>query len=616
MSLYYENNEPTEVKEAYMNNKKVWSVYKGNSIVWSFKYNYTRIKMFEHTSIHGDLSNITHLRFFDMRNKGLNDTIKGYEDWTNHLTHCRNVYIHRYVYDENSGLHNGDVYSCTNNFEFDDGIEEYSPFLAQWAFGEYLELDTNAIPYTYFIKNVDSPDGVDRVDTTMPYEFFNGIFRNCMSMAYSFDSQRNMKGKAVCGLKTKNMASCYGNCQNLTTAVCGPNVINMAYCYNHCYSLENAAASGPNVVNMKSAYEYCNNLKYAACGDNVIDMSGCYEHCKNLLTSACGERVENMYYAYYYCNSIEHAECGNNVIDMHSAYNKCTNLISGVVGASVQNGNHAFNDCRNLIDINWHCTAPINMNWMFRNCRNLRTFGVSEQAVAMSSAYYNCFNLIGSVRIPQNVTEANHTFYNCRNIDSAVVESSKLNVLNRTFHYCSNLTSISFDCFTTGITGLYSTFSGCSNLASFYGGYGNFCDVIDMPFAFSDCQSLHMTPIIPTHVVNMADAYYNCQNMYGHVYMPGTIKNIRYAFYNTCVTDITFSEIDGYDHNTQYYEFSSFISAAKEIVEKRGTVTIHCPSGSHVLNMVMNAYDFYEHDYANNTSTYTGHNEAYNIDLA
>ena len=613
MSLYYENGEPTKIGKAYSENKQVWLVYKGDNLVWSFKEDYASMKLSDDTYKTWYFTNGHSVRFYDMRNVGLTPEIKSYKDVTNHKKHCKNVYAKTYNLLEDGSYKETGIYSCTGNFVFDyeDVDENLFPACGVIPYGvPLLNIDTNSINYTYYVKNDNSPSGIDRIDTIRDYSFFNGLFKNCINMHGSFEEQKRLTGKAVCGALTKDFADCFRECDSISEAVCGPSVINMVATYEGCGNLTGSAACGPSVVNMEHAYKDCSNLTQAACSDSVVNMVSTYERCYNLTGyAACGSSVENMHATYYWCRNLQLGVCGENVKDFSSAYEGCSNLLDCNIGNNVTNMRKSFCQCKNLISTSGRSDLVENMRSCFYECYNLQTFYMSNSAVDIGYCYHYCSNLLGDVYIPGNTVNAEWAFYRCSNIRSADIKSSKISSMQKTFTDCKSLKQVTMGVRTDTIKSMSETFAGCSNLTYLSLSDSSFSNVKKMDGCFSGCSNLRMHCIIPPNVEDLSQAYDGCKNVYGSVVLPETFTSIYYAFRDTGITSITFPRVA----SKGYVYRGGFIDRSQDIINRYGTVTIYCPAGAGILESIKEEYNFYKND--NGTIVYTGHNNAYDIDL-
>ena len=613
MSLYYENGVSTKIDKAYSENKQVWLVYKGDNLVWSFKEDYASMKLSDSTYKTWYFTNGHSVRFYDMRNVGLTPEIKSYKDVTNHKKHCKNVYAKTYNLLEDGSYKETGIYSCTGNFVFDyeDVDENLYPACGVIPYGSpLLNIDTNSINYTYYVKNDNSPSGIDRVDTIRDYSFFNGLFKNCINMHGSFATQKKLTGKAVCGALTKDFADCFRDCASISEAVCGPSVVNMASAYENCSNLTGSAACGPSVVNMEHAYKGCSNLTQAACSDSVLNMRSTYEKCYNLTGyAACGSSVENMHATYYWCRNLQYGVCGENVKDFSSAYEGCSNLLDCNIGNNVTNMRKSFYQCKNLISTSGKSDIVENMRSCFYECYNLTTFFMSNSAIDIGYCYHWCENLQGDVYIPENTVNAEWAFHRCSNISSATIESSKISDMHNTFRYCNNLKQATISVSTENIKDMTRTFSGCKSLTSLSLSDSSFSNVKKMEECFSGCSNLRMQCIIPPNVEDLGQSYDGCENVYGSITLPETFTSIYYAFRDTGITSITFPNVD----SKGFFDRGGFIDRSQDIINRYGTVTIYCPAGAGILESIKDEYNFYKND--NGTIVYTGHNNAYDIDL-
>ena len=613
MSLYYENGVATKIGKAYSENKQVWLVYKGDNLVWSFKEDYASMKLSDDTYKTWYFTNGQSIRFYDMRNVGLTPEIKSYKDVTNHKKHCKNVYAKTYNLLEDGSYKETGIYSCTGNFVFDyeDVNENLFPACGVLPYGSpFLNIDTNSINYTYYVKNDNSPSGIDRVDTIRDYSFFNGLFKNCINMHGSFKTQKKLTGKAVCGALTKDFANCFRECVSISEAVCGPSVVNMASAYENCSNLTGSAACGPSVVNMEYAYKRCKNLTQAACSDSVVNMLSTYERCENLTGyAACGSSVEDMHATYYWCRNLQYGVCGENVKDFSSAYEGCSNLLDCNIGNNVTNMRKSFYQCKNLISTSGKSDLVENMRSCFYECYNLQTFYMSNSAIDIGYCYYWCENLQGDVYVPENTIHASYAFARCSNISSADIKSSKISDMHDMFSRCTNLKHVTISGSTENIVNMTGTFFECSNLTSLSLSDSSFSNVKIMEGCFSGCTNLRMQCIIPPNVESLESAYSGCENVYGSVVLPETFTSIYEAFEDTGITSITFPNVGSKSWLGRF----RFISRSQDIINRYGTVTIYCPAGAGILESIKEEYNFYKND--NGTIVYTGHNNAYDIDL-
>lgn len=153
------------------------------------------------------------------------------------------------------------------------------------------------------------------------------------------------------------------------------------------------------------------------------------------------------------------------------------------------------------------------------------------------------------------------------------------------------------------------TFSGCKSLTSLSLYDSSFSNVKKMGECFSGCSNLRMQCIIPPNVEDLGGAYDGCENVYGSITLPETFTSIYYAFRDTGIKSITFPNVG----NKSWLDRKGFITRSKNIINRYGTVTIYCPAGAGILESIKDEYNFYKND--NGTIVYTGHNNAYDIDL-
>ena len=81
----------------------------------------------------------------------------------------------------------------------------------------------------------------------------------------------------------------------------------------------------------------------------------------------------------------------------------------------------------------------------------------------------------------------------------------------------------------TGLSSLYYTFRGCSNLTE----VGNIPNsVTNMEYTFYSCSSLVNAPIIPEGVTNMSNTFYYCTRLVDAPTIPDSVTNMYGTFYN------------------------------------------------------------------------------------
>ena len=284
-------------------------------------------------------------------------------------------------------------------------------------------------------------------------------------------------------------------------------------------------------------------------------------------------------------------------------------MIDCNIGNNVTNMRKSFINCKNLISTYGKSDLVENMRSCFYECSNLQTFYMSNSAVDIGYCYYWCSNLLGDVYIPGDTVNAEWAFYRCSNISRASIESSKISSMQKTFTDCTSLKQVTMGVRTDTIKDMSETFAGCSNLTYLSLSDTSFSNVKKMGSCFSGCSNLRMQCIIPPNVEDLDEAYDGCENVYGSVVLPETFTSIYKAFKDTGITSITFPNVGS---KSWVYRFR-FISRSQDIINRYGTVTIYCPAGAGILESIKEEYNFYKND--NGTIVYTGHNDAYDIDL-
>ena len=175
---------------------------------------------------------------------------------------------------------------------------------------------------------------------------------------------------------------------------------------------------------------------------SIIDMGEFFTQCSLLTEPYCGRFTTNMYNCYCYCYNLRNAVCGPRVIDLTNTYAQCSNIITPACGDSVVKMNNAYTACSNLRSVNIGPNVRY-ANGAYAYCNNVLgnvTFG--ENINAVSSIFYNCYQLSKINGCFHNIYYGNEAFYN---LFDTVFENIYLNNLRygyRMFQYCRNLTEI------------------------------------------------------------------------------------------------------------------------------------------------------------------------------
>lgn len=205
-----------------------------------------------------------------------------------------------------------------------------------------------------------------------------------------------------------------------------------------------------NMRNIQSMFAECQNLQTVnfGLGSNVYNLASMFSECTNLTS----------------VNLTTHINDTTPVISTQSMFSKCTNLThinitSQTNNIRYENTSSMFSGCTNLTSIDFasnlfeytESTAS-----MFSGCTNLASIGGMSDinlnnCASISSMFYNCFNLTGSINLNVLSPELG---YSIRNVFA-----------NSGFeHIALNINSIETASYTINISNII---SGCDNLKTF-----------------------------------------------------------------------------------------------------------------------------------------------------
>ena len=126
-------------------------------------------------------------------------------------------------------------------------------------------------------------------------------------------------------------------------------------------------------------------------------------------------------------------------------------------------GYGAFSNCTSLDNVIFP-EGETDFEFVFDNCKSLKTVKLPESAEKLWNTFYACTSL-ESVTIPANVTEFDIVFERCTNLKEVIFEGNKIKEIGHSsFISCSSLESIVIP---DGVEKLGAfTFNGCSSLKS------------------------------------------------------------------------------------------------------------------------------------------------------
>lgn len=217
-------------------------------------------------------------------------------------------------------------------------------------------------------------------------------------------------------------------------------------------------------------------------------------------TVACTKTTGSSW-AFYGCESLASLDLSNfdfsNCINLSNMFENCysleTLLLPTNFGTNTQvtSFNNVFSNCCSLkeLDLSGMCLTRYNYEYMFNNCRNLETIGLTDMNITFSSTspkfdkmfydcqklalnsvtfnldcsgtygidfsdvFYNCQNikkislLRTSASYPNKDYKFNRTFYNNKSLEEVVITAPRFSYMsecNSTFYGCEKLKNLTF----------------------------------------------------------------------------------------------------------------------------------------------------------------------------
>ena len=123
------------------------------------------------------------------------------------------------------------------------------------------------------------------------------------------------------------------------------------------------------------------------------------------------------------------------------------------------------------------------------------------------------------------ITSLYQTFMGCSNLTKAPVIPSSVTNLEYTFAYCSSLTTAPV--IPSNVTNLEYTFQGCTNLTT---APVISSSVTSLSNTFRGCSSLAKAPVIPSSVTNLEYTFYGCSSLTTAPDIPVGVTNLSWTF--------------------------------------------------------------------------------------
>ena len=391
-----------------------------------------------------------------------------------------------------------------------------------------------------------------------------GMFRGCSSLPVL-----NLNAWNTGSLEDASNA--FENCRALTTLrITDWNVQNLQNLFSFlsgCRSLTQLDISNwvlTSISNLERMCYDCNslssfNMNTTYIRDNAVSsMTYMFYQCTNLTDIPIDFYIKGTAnYVFAFCTSLTSLQ---NIYVMNSTtsmqiFRNCSLLetIEKITFTNCNNISNTFMGCSALTTINsftvTNSSGNTNMQNFFNDCNNFTTLNNSSIDSSVNNLYY-CFNGCTSLTTLDltnwDITKCEtlaYAFNNCSELTRIIVgpnwNTSKVKNFNSTFSGCAKLLIVPVLDLTsaTDITGIC---NGCKRMTKIDGMESttyNSSKVINMQYAFYDCNSLLYLPVLNTSSVSNASyAFFNCTSMTGEPlsgsYWNSSISSYAYCFYN------------------------------------------------------------------------------------
>ena len=410
-------------------------------------------------------------------------------------------------------------------------------------------------------------------------------FKNCSSltaapaipdsvtnMSKTFENCQSLTTVPAIPDSVTNMTETFEGCTALTNAPAIPSsVTNMSYTFCYCTSLVTAPAIPSSVTNMQGTFKDCISLTTApVIPDSVTDMSQTFENCQSLTAApAIPSSVTNMSYTFWSCILLTTAPViPDSVTRMTETFEGCTALTNApIIPNSVTNMFGTFTGCT-LLD--YKPIIPINVttsDYCYQNVTTRNWKGTEEQLGYFNShcpddcevqvynsdrvTYeYSIYNIdITTLStylagLDANTAATAYKIYirslttsNVSDIKTALISNNQKYVdLSYTiipsgsawdylFQFCNTL--VVSPNIPTGVTNLNGTYSGCSSMQKSPVIPNS---VTSMQETYMYCSSLDEAPIISSGVTNIRSTFYGCSSLIDSPVLPNGATNLYQTF--------------------------------------------------------------------------------------
>ena len=424
---------------------------------------------------------------------------------------------------------------------------------------------SSAINMNYMFENCTNLVSVNGINSFVMdnVQTIYSMFRGCKSLVNIDLNNWNTP-------LLEDASSAFENCDALeTVAINNWNVSNLQNLYSflsNCVSLKQLDVSSwvlTSITNLERMCYGCQsmtsfNMDTSYIRDNAVSsMIYMFYKCTSLIDIPVDFYIKgDANHVFSLCTALTHVR---NIYVMNSKisyqlFKGCTSLetVDKITFTNCNNISNLFAGCTALSTVNSftvsNTTGNTNMQNVFNDCSSLTTLNNSSIDSSVNTLYY-CFNGCTSLTTldlsnwnTTNCENLAYTFNNCTALNSITVganwNTSKVKNFNSTFSGCYELLivpALSLDS-ATDITGIC---NGCKKMTKIDGMESttyNSSKVINMQYAFYDCQSLLYLPVLnTTSVSNASYAFFNCSSMTGEPlsgsYWNSSISSYSYCFY-------------------------------------------------------------------------------------
>ncbi|MBR2240035.1 MAG: leucine-rich repeat protein [Bacilli bacterium] len=330
----------------------------------------------------------------------------------------------------------------------------------------------------------------------------------------------------------------FSGCSNMAGSYNIPSTIEreMGYAFSGCSKLTGSITVPEKVVDCYSSFQSCTNLSEVIFNCNNTCLNYCCNGCTGLtdVTFNCNH-INNTWYAFRNCNNLRNVSGCINSGNIGWIFQNCQNLTNcNLVLGDIHNGSLAFSSCINLENLNMTINSVNNAASFFSGCSKLTSFIDIPGAGNLDSAYEYVSIPTTPPNIANTVKNLSFTFGSCTNLTDMpnLTNCTNLTIMSSAFYNCTNLVNITT--IPNSVTDMYGTFANCISLTSVPVIPENVGRIDDL---FRNCTSLTGNIYIRSDKANMMyDRAFTGTSLQKNVYIPYTYNNgVHTIVYNSFI---------------------------------------------------------------------------------